>query len=92
MLIGDVGGTNIRLKLLRLFHADPEMKRCVILKDLCTFNPQVEESFLAAANKFLKNVPAENKPTIGVIGMAGAVVNNTVTAVNINHWGTTDGK
>ena len=30
-------------------------------------------------------------PKIAIVGMAGAVLNNTIFAVNIRHWGTTDG-
>lgn len=32
-----------------------------------------------------------NKPRIGVVGIAGAVNNNTVNTVNIPHWPTSDG-
>lgn len=91
ILIGDVGGTNVRLQLVRLFHEDHSCERALTLKDLTVFNPQAEKSFVDCVNKFLVGVPDEDKPSIGVVGIAGAVVNNTVSAVNISHWGTTDG-
>lgn len=62
-----------------------------MLKQLTVFNPQVEKSFLAAAEKFLADVPEGYRPRIGVVGIAGAVTKNTVQTVNISHWGITDG-
>ena len=37
VLIGDVGGTNVRFELIRLFHDDQEKR--VVLKKLTKFNP-----------------------------------------------------
>jgi len=37
ILIGDVGGTNVRFKAIRLFHDDVD--KVEILKDMTVYNP-----------------------------------------------------
>lgn len=46
---------------------------------------------LGCLNRFLDGVDPSNYPKVGVIGIAGAVINNTVEAVNLAHWPKTDG-
>ena len=55
VLIGDVGGTNVRLKLLRMFPEDKN--KIEILKELTFYNPQVEKSFESCIVQFLEGVP-----------------------------------
>ena len=71
VVIGDVGGTNVRLELIRLYHDSPEHKH--ILKPLTKIKSQEYPTFIAAMQEFLKDVSQENKPKIGVVGIAGAV-------------------
>ena len=41
----------------------------------------------------MKDVPPENYPKFGVVGMAGPVSNNTIPiTVNIPHWPISDGQ
>lgn len=40
----------------------------------------------------MSEVERENWPTIGVVGIAGPVVDNTCKLTNITHWPTEDGK
>ena len=42
-------------------------------------------------SKFLKGVLATDYPKIAVIGIAGAVVNNSVHTTNVPHWTFQDG-
>jgi len=39
----------------------------------------------------LSDVSDENYPSVGVIGMAGLVENNSIFSVNLSHWGVTNG-
>ena len=42
--------------------------------------------------EYLKDVPQENYPRFGVVGMAGPVSNNTIPlTVNIPRWPVSDG-
>lgn len=81
VVIGDVGGTNVRLELIRLYHDSPQHKH--VLKPLTKIKSQLYPTFIAAMQEFLKDVEAENRPKIGVVGIAGAVQKNTVMTVNI---------
>jgi glucokinase len=54
-------------------------------------NPRESKSLLDSLNIYLKDISPSNYPKLGVVGMAGPVCNNTVSAVNINHWPTSDG-
>ena len=47
---------------------------------------------MACVLKFLDDVPEENYPRLGVVGIAGPVDNNVVgITVNIPHWPPSDG-
>lgn len=67
------------------------MSKNETLKKLTIYRPAEVESFNAAIQRFLEDVPASDYPRIGVVGIAGPVVNNRVTTVNIPHWPTSDG-
>ena len=54
-------------------------------------NPRDSKSLQECIDSYLKDVSPSNYPRIGVVGMAGPVCNNTVSAVNISHWPTSDG-
>lgn len=54
-------------------------------------NPRESKSLIECLNSYLTGVSQSNYPRIGVVGMAGPVCNNTVSAVNISHWPTSDG-
>lgn len=54
-------------------------------------NPRESKSLQECIDLYLTDVSPSNYPRIGVVGMAGPVCNNTVNAVNINHWPTSDG-
>lgn len=91
LLIGDIGGTNIRLQIVQLYHNRDHNRRKVI-KELTIFKPQDYDSFSACLKEYLKDVAPENRPRIGVVGMAGPVNDNVVSVtVNIRHWGPSDG-
>lgn len=89
VLIGDVGGTNVRFKILRLYHNDPEKQE--VIKELTKFNPQVEKSFESCIKQYLEGLNQDEVPTIGVVGIAGAVIDNRVLTVNIPHWPNSNG-
>lgn len=54
-------------------------------------DPRQSKSLLESLETYLKDVSPSNYPRLGVVGMAGPVCNNTVSAVNISHWPTSDG-
>lgn len=79
----------MRFKILRLFHDDSVKQE--VIKELTIYNPQVEKSFEACIKQYLDGLNDDEKPTIGVVGIAGAVFDNRVTTVNIPHWPTSNG-
>ena len=90
ILIGDVGGTNVRLQLIRLFHSDKNKRE--ELKPLTKYSSQAYPSFIACVQEFLKGVDTQLLPRVGVVGMAGPVKDNKIpVTVNIPHWGVSDG-
>jgi len=89
VLIGDVGGTNVRLQLIRLDPANPDQKQ--VIKPLTIMNAQTSASFIECLQQFLADAP--QKPTVGVVGIAGPVNNNCVDIqANIPHWPRSDGQ
>ena len=84
-LIGDVGGTNVRLALQRLNFETRTFEEVIPLTKL---NAQKAESFEACVREFLADVQVDSDqwPQVGVIGIAGAVQDNTVHTTNIPHW------
>eukprot|EP00977_Amphora_coffeiformis_P014093 scaffold3849_cov179-Amphora_coffeaeformis.AAC.31 len=91
VIIGDVGGTNARLELKRLYFHDPANYPSKVLKKLTKYKSQDYPSFQACIVDFLKDVLPSNYPKIGVVGIAGAVNQNKVRPVNIPHWPVSDG-
>jgi len=80
-LLGDVGGTNIRLMLKRL---DMKTRTSTVLKPFKTYRSQEMESFEAAVMDFLKEFEGtDDWPTVGVVGIAGEVNNNSVLTTNV---------
>ena len=37
IMIGDVGGTNVRFQLIRMYHRDPQNKKRKVLKELTKY-------------------------------------------------------
>lgn len=80
-LLGDVGGTNIRLLLKRL---DMTTRTSTELKPFKIYRSQEMESFEAAVIDFLKEFEGtDDWPTVGVVGIAGEVNNNSVLTTNV---------
>ena len=56
------------------------------------YSSQAYPSFIACVEEFLKGVADESLPRVGVVGMAGPVVDNKIpVTVNIPHWPVADG-
>lgn len=72
-LIGDIGGTNIRLELISFKKTD---KSPVIIKRSENMRSFGFNSFEDSIRSFLADVSAENWPQVAGIGLAGAVLNN----------------
>lgn len=87
VLLGDVGGTNIRLELV-LVDTTKDVPVGTIKKD----NLLVEsfDIFQQAIEKFLEGV--EQYPEVAVIGMAGPIFENTVKMANAQKWGVLSGE
>lgn len=86
-LLGDVGGTNIRLELVEVqLEADEPVK----LKEE-TFKVKDYDVFQNAIETFLKDVLPENYPQVAAIAMAGPISNNTVFLANVPKWERLDG-
>ena len=79
-MIGDIGGTNVRLKLIELDLATDKSSE---LKQIIKYETTKSKSCLECILKYLEDVSAENMPVVGVIGIAGAVKDNKVEGVNI---------
>ena len=90
-VIGDVGGTNVRLTLRKL---NLRTRTSTEIKPLTKISSQNVNSFSAALAEFLAEFErgSENWPTVGAVGIAGEVKNNVVSTTNIPHWPRTDGK
>lgn len=84
-LIGDVGGTNIRLAVLRL---DMKTRTSTVIKPITKISSQGVESLNVAIQQFLKDFKGdeENWPEVGCIGMAGPVEDNKVWMTNVTKW------
>lgn len=88
-MLGDVGGTNVRLTLRRL---NLEERTSEEIKELTFYSSQSLKSFQSAVEQFLSEFKGtENWPTVGVVGIAGAVNCNTVVLTNVEHWPVADG-
>ena len=84
VLIADIGGTNVRLSLLRMS------------KNKSVAPDKIDESKLSSAKSkslqdliknYLANVKKEDYPLYAVVGIAGPVNNNEVMSItNIPHW------
>ena len=89
VLLGDVGGTNIRLTLRRL---DLETRQSEEVKPFQKFPSQEEPSFESAVIKYLDGLKGTaDFPQLGVVGIAGEVNNNTVKTTNVKDWPVSDG-
>ena len=85
VLVGDVGGTNIRLNIRRI-SKDPKVPHTVVEK--VKLYTQKYPSLEAAIEEYLtpyKNT--ENYPLYAVIGIPGVIKNNElIKCANIKHW------
>ena len=90
-LIGDVGGTNIRLTLRRL---NMQTRTSTEIKELTKIRSQEASTICAAIEQFLQEFQrgSDDWPSVGCVGIAGEVNNNKVDlTANAMHWGMTDG-
>lgn len=89
VLLGDVGGTNIRLTLRRLCI---KSRTSTEIKPFQKFKSQELNSFEAAVDLYLKEFKGtKDWPVHGVVGIAGEVENNTVRTTNCPDWPIADG-
>lgn len=90
-VIGDVGGTNVRLTLKRFCL---QTRTSTEILPMTKIPSQGVQNFAEALSIFLKDFDrgSESWPRVGVIGIAGEVKNNSVITTNIPHWNRTDGK
>jgi glucokinase len=90
VLLGDVGGTNIRLVLAHIAMSDRDRKQIIQEK---TVDSRSVSSFEEAVKNFLKEFENSGTwPTVAVVGIAGPVDNNTVEVTNCTHWPPVDGE
>lgn len=90
-VIGDVGGTNVRLTLRKLCL---RTRSSTEIKPLTKIPSQGVKDFATALVQFLAEFDRDSDqwPKVGAIGIAGEVKNNIVHTTNIRHWKRTDGK
>ena len=74
-IAGDVGGTNVRLELVRLYR---NSSKADILIPLTKYDAQKTSGMEECIKEFLKDIPkgSSRYPEIAVVGMAGALVDN----------------
>lgn len=83
-VIGDIGGTNIRLKLVML---NLKKRTSHVLKEMTTVKSNSVNNLSEAINNFIEDCPTNQKPAVGVIGIAGSVKDNQVLSANLpNSW------
>ena len=89
VLIGDIGGTNIRLRLLRMTK-DIEIEPIIIKSDYkSTFQYKSLEFLL---QDFISELDKKQKPEFVVLGIPGPVEDNQLlTLPNIPHWSLENG-
>ena len=84
VLIGDIGGTNIRLKLLK-------MTKDINIEPI-TIKSEYKSTFLFKSleyllKDFISQLDEDNKPQFAILGIPGPVENNQlITLPNIPHW------
>ena len=87
-LLGDVGGTNIRLELVLIQPpADEPLER--VKKDKIWVKDY--ETFQGALEHFLAGIPKEKYPEVASIGIAGPVDDNQLSMANVPKWGLLNG-
>jgi len=84
VLIADIGGTNVRLSLLRM-SKDKKVPPEQI--DSSKLSPAKFPSLQELLKEYLSNIKPENYPLYAVFGIPGPVKNNEVLSItNIPHW------
>ncbi len=86
-LLGDVGGTNIRLQLVSV-DTSKNTPVSTLKKD--TLLVADYDVFQNAIEKFLEDVT--DYPNVATIGIAGPIFDNTVSLANVEKWGTLSGE
>ena len=89
VLVGDIGGTHIRFRLLKMSKKEGDSIETIDTTKLKTADfESMEKAFL----HYLKLV-GDNYPQIAVIGVAGPVQDNTIMKLtNIPHWRSVSGE
>ena len=89
VLVGDIGGTHIRFRLLKMSKKEGDPIETIDTTKLKTADfESMEKAFL----HYLKLV-GDNYPQIAVIGIAGPVQDNTIMKLtNIPHWKSVSGE
>ena len=83
VLVGDIGGTHIRFRLLKMSKSEHDLVETIDTTKLKTADFTSMES---AFKYYLKTVE-NNFPSIAVIGVPGPIQDNTVLKfANIPHW------
>ena len=84
VLVGDIGGTNIRLRLIKMtkeINHEPEIIKFEH-KSTSLYN-----SFEELLRSFISEINIDDRPQIAVLGIPGPVDNNQLlTLPNIPHW------
>ena len=89
VLVGDIGGTHIRFRLLKMSKKEEDLIETIDTTKLKTADfESMEKAFL----HYLKLV-GDNYPQIAVVGVAGPVQDNTIMKLtNIPHWKSVSGE
>ena len=89
VIIGDIGGTHVRLSLIKM-SKDPDAPREIIRKD--DLSPKDFSSLELLFKKYLSKIDKENYPLYAVIGVPGPIKNNQILHLqNIPHWPSANG-
>ena len=84
VLLADIGGTNVRLSLIKM-AGDKSIEPEEV--DTTKLSPTDYPSLTDLLKEYLKGIPKENYPIFAVFGIPGPVKNNEVLHVtNIPHW------
>lgn len=89
-VIGDIGGTNVRLELIRINLENVEEEALIVKEG--RYDSQKSKSCLDCIRQLLEGVSKDKMPLTGVVGIAGPVCDNTVDSTNIPGWGDQKGE
>ena len=87
-MLGDVGGTNLRLQLVLIQPPSDEPLEIIKTDKL---KVREQDNFENAIRSFLNDIQDTQYPEVAAIAIAGPVKDNKVSLANVQKWGILNG-